>query len=249
MRRWAAIKPDGADERERPFELKPIPVLTGVLLLAGVGWLYFHYRHSLSIHHALVVIQSAGMYGILVAVLLMAILCVLPVPSEFLIVANMIIYGVGWGLFYSWVGAVIGAVLAMYLTRFFGQPVVRRLLPEKRQQQVNDWVTQRGTLGLFALRFVPFVPFHALNYIAGLLDIELWPFVWTTALGIIPFDLVMGALFMGVSHGAVIWVLWASVPFAILFILGVIYRKKWFVSVTGTAAIENTSNSDHSTEP
>lgn len=236
--RWAAIKKDRFDERERPFELKPIPVFIGVLLLAGVGWLYFHYRHSLSIHHAIIVIQSAGVYGILVAILLMAILCILPVPSEFLIVANMIIYGVGWGLFYSWVGAVIGAVFAMYLTRFFGQPYVRRLLPDKRQQQVNEWVLQRGTLGLFALRFVPFVPFHALNYIAGLLDVDLWPFVWTTALGIVPFDLVMGALFMGVSHGAAIWFVGAAVPFAILLVLGVIFRKKWFAAVKGTSTEE-----------
>ncbi len=247
--RWAAIKPDKYDERERPFELKPVPVMIGILLLACVGWLYFHYRHSLSIHHAIVVIQTAGVYGILVAILLMAILCVLPVPSEFLIVANMIIYGVGWGLFYSWIGAIIGAVLAMYLTRFFGQPYVRRLLPEKRQQQVNEWVSQRGTLGLFALRFVPFVPFHALNYIAGLLDIQLWPFVWTTALGIVPFDLVMGALFMGVSHGTAIWYVWASIPFAILLALGVVFRKKWFVSMTVASELKESSESGQSPDP
>ncbi len=213
--------------------MKPVPVLIGMLLLAAVAWFYFHYRHSLSIHHAIVMIQAAGVYGVVVTVLLMAVLCVLPVPSEFLIVANMVVYGVGWGLFYSWIGAVIGAVWAMYLTRWVGQPYVKKLLSEERQRQVNSWVGERGTLGLFALRFVPFVPFHALNYVAGLLDVRLWPFVWTTAVGIIPFDLVMGALFIGVSHGVAAWMLWGIVPLAALFAMGFLYRKKWLAAFTG----------------
>ncbi len=219
--------------------MKPVPVLIGMLLLAAVAWVYFHYRHSLSIHHAIVVIQGAGVYGIVVAILLMAVLCVLPVPSEFLIVANMVIYGVGWGLFYSWIGAVIGAVWAMYLTRWVGQPYVKKLLSEERQRQVNSWVGERGILGLFALRFVPLVPFHALNYVAGLLDVKLWPFVWTTAVGIIPFDLFMGAVFIGVSHGMATWLLWAIVPLAALFAVGFLYRKKWLAAFTGTASTDD----------
>jgi len=212
-----------------------------MLLLAAVVWFYFHYRHSLSIHHAIVMIQGAGVNGVVVAILLMAVFCVLPVPSEFLIVANMMVYGVGWGLFYSWVGAVIGAVWAMYLTRWVGQPFVKRLLSEERQSQVNSWVGERGTMGLLALRFVPLVPYHALNYVAGLLDIRLWPFVWTTAVGIIPFDLVMGAAFIGVSNGMAPWLLWGIIPLVLLLAVGFLYRKKWLTAFTVTTSTEQPS--------
>ena len=222
------INKDLLNPKDRPFELKPIPVIIGMLLLLLVVWEYFHYRHTFSIHHLLATIQGAGALGIGIAILLMAILCIIPVPSEALIFVYMGIYGVGWGLFYSWVGAVIGAVVAMYLTRFFGQPLVKRFLSVERQVQVNEWVAKRGTLGLFALRFAPFVPYHALNYVAGLLDVKLWPFVWTTALGIVPFDLAMGGLFFGISKGLVVWLAFGILAIAVLVFLGVIFRKKWF---------------------
>ena len=222
------INRDLFDQKDRPFELKPIPVIIGMAFLLLVLWLYFHYRHTFSIRHLLAVIQGSGGWGIGIAIALMAILCIIPVPSEAMIFVYMGIYGVGWGLFYSWVGAIIGAVVAMYLTRFFGQPFVRRFLPEERQAQVNEWVARRGTLGLFALRFAPFVPYHALNYVAGLLDVRLWPFVWTTALGIVPFDLAMGGLFIGISSGLVVWLAFGVFAIAVLMILGFIFRKKWF---------------------
>ncbi len=216
------------DQKDRPFELKPIPVIIGAVALLVVLWLYFHYRHYFPMRHLIRLIQNSGGWGIGIAIALMAILCIIPVPSEALIFVYMGIYGVGWGLFYSWVGAIIGAVVAMYLTRYFGQPFVRRFLPEERQIQVNEWVARRGTMGLFALRFAPFVPYHALNYVAGLLDVRLWPFVWTTALGIVPFDLAMGGIFLGISSGLLVWLALGVFAVAVLMILGFIFRKKWF---------------------
>lgn len=233
------------NQDDRPFELKPIPVIIGMFFLLLVVFLYFRYRHTFSIDHLALVIQNAGVWGIAAAILLMAILCIIPVPSEALIFVYMGIYGVDWGLFYSWIGAIIGAIAAMYLTRFFGQPLVRRFLPVQRQLQVNDWVARRGTLGLFALRFAPFVPYHALNYVAGLLDIRLWPFVWTTALGIIPFDLAMGGLFLGISKGLVTWLIFGVFAVLLLAALGFVFRKKWFGAfMAGGASVEVENASD-----
>ena len=232
------IKKDLFNQKDRPFELKPIPVIIGMLFLVLVVWAYFHYRHTFSIHHILAVIQGSGGLGIGIAIALMAFLCIIPVPSEALIFVYMGIYGVGWGLFYSWIGAIIGAVIAMYLTRFFGQPLVKRFLPEERQVQVNEWVARRGTLGLFALRFAPFVPYHALNYVAGLLDVKLWPFIWTTALGIVPFDLAMGGLFFGISKGLVVWLAFGLFAMAVLVVFGFIFRKKWFGAFFANPPVE-----------
>ncbi len=228
MRRCAAITDRNYEDGGRPFELKLIPLIIGTLTLVLAIWAFYHYRHV--IEHVSLIIQSLGVDGIIVSVIIMAVLCVLPVPSEFFIVIDMEVYGVAWGLFYSWIGAIVGAVAAMYLTRWLGQPLVRRMLSAQRQQQVDQWVSKRGTLGLFALRFVPFVPFHALNYVAGLLNVTLWPFIWTTAVGLIPFELFMGGIFLGISHGIASALI---VGVFVLLALGAVtyfFRKKWLAA-------------------
>lgn len=241
MRRCPAIKDRLSQPSDRPLELKPVPMLIGAVLLVLAVGVYFRYRHTLSIEHDIYLIQSLGVYGIVFDIFLMAFLCVLPVPSEALIFVNMEIYGIFWGLFYSWVGAVFGAVAAMYLTRWFGQPLVRRLFSERRQKQVDDWVRKRGTLGLLALRFVPLVPFHALNYASGLLSVSLWPFAWTTAVGIIPFDLAMGAVFLGLNSGMTMFFTFGVGAVALLVALGYIFRRKWFAAFGGTDGNEEPS--------
>lgn len=215
-----------------------------MLLILAIG-IYFRYRHTLSIEHDILIIQSLGVYGIVFDMFLMAFLCVLPVPSEALIFVNMEVYGVGWGLFYSWIGAIIGAVAAMYLTRWFGQPLVRRLFSLERQQQVDAWVQKRGTLGLLALRFVPFVPFHALNYASGLLTVSLWPFVWTTAVGIIPFDLAMGGIFLGLSSSLEMAVTVGVAVIAVFVAMGYVFRKKWMAAFSGADADQKSGAPRH----
>jgi uncharacterized membrane protein YdjX (TVP38/TMEM64 family) len=216
------------DSEERPFEWKPVPILIGVVLVAAAIAAFFRYRHALM--HLEVVVQSFGFAGVVFAVIVMALLCILPVPSEFFILINMEIYGVFWGLLYSWIGGVLGAVAALYLTRWIGQGLVRRMFSERRQRQIDEWIKRRGTMGLLALRFVPFVPYHALNYGAGLLTVNLWPFVWTTALGIIPFDLWMGGVFLGISHGVIPALIGGLGVLAVIAVLSYVFRKKWLAA-------------------
>ena len=234
MRRCAAITDHLYEQNDRPFELKPVPIIIGAVLLAIAVWGSYHYRHV--IEHSVIIVQSFGVYGIAFAIFLMALLCIIPVPSEFLILLNMEVYGVGWGLFYSWIGAVIGAVAAMYLTRWRFQSLLRRLFSLHRQQQVDEWVKRRGTMGLLGLRFVPFVPFHALNYVAGVLNVSFWPFVWTTAVGIIPFDLLMGGAFLGITHGVVPALISGSLCLIVFAGISYVFRKKWLAAFSGQPA-------------
>ncbi len=204
-------------------------------------WGFFHYRRQLT--HAVFLIQSFGLYGVGFSVLLMAVLAVIPVPSEFFVVVNMEVYGVFWGLLYSWIGAIIGAVWAMYLTRWLGQTWLRRwlvrLLPPERQRQVDDWVTRRGAIGLLTLRFVPVVPFHVINYVAGLLNVGLWPFVWTTAVGIIPFEILAGGVFLGISGGLIPGLIVGAVALAGLGGLSYVFRARWHAAQAREAESES----------
>lgn len=229
MRRCAAIGKQSKQNRDRPFEWRPIPVAIGVLLVVLSIWAYFRYRHI--IEHAVHAIQAFGPLGIVIDICLMALLCIIPLPSEFFIVLNMTVYGVGWGLLYAWLGAISGAVAAMYLTRWAGQNWIRPLLPEERLSQVDTWVKRNGTVGLLTLRFVPFVPYHAANYVAGLLPIRVWPFIWTTGLGLVPYFLGMMAFGLGLStNGLVPAIVIGLTLFAFLGVSSYVFRKKWLAA-------------------
>ena len=213
----------------------------GLILVVGAVWGFFHYRHQLT--HAVYFVQSFGVYGVGFSIFVMAVLAVIPVPSEFFVVVNMEVYGVFWGLLYSWIGAIIGAVWAMYLTRWLGQTWLRRwlrrLLPAERQRQVDDWVTRRGTIGLLTLRFVPLVPFHVINYVAGLLNVGLWPFVWTTAVGIIPFEILAGGVFLGISSGLIPGLIIGAVALVVIGGLSYVFRAKWLAALAPAPASED----------
>ncbi|UOF90701.1 VTT domain-containing protein [Fodinisporobacter ferrooxydans] len=202
-------------------------MVIGTIVTVILFALYFYYVHTGKITPFIKSFQNLGIYGIALAILLLAILCVLPVPSEFLIVMNMEMYGIWFGTLYSWLGGIIGAVAALYLTRWLARPLVERMA-SKYLSQVNHWLHNRGSTGLLAVRFIPFIPYHLVNYIFGVMRIRLWPFVWTTALGILPFDLAMAGIFSGFRHGTLLWGAVGVAIFALLSVLGFVYRKRIF---------------------
>ncbi|WP_282942621.1 VTT domain-containing protein [Paenibacillus sp. RC67] len=165
-----------------------------------------------------------GFAGIVVGVIIQTIVNILPVPGEFTSIVLMEIYGPVWGGLYSWIGGLMGAIGAMCLTKwiskpFFGQ--MTRPLLDKVQQLVH----RRESFGLLILRFVPLVPYHFVNYTAGLLNVKTWVFIWTTAVGILPYTIAMSGIYAGVRQGSLKWGLIGAGVFVLLFGIS-LYAKK-----------------------
>ncbi|CAM3890981.1 TVP38/TMEM64 family protein [Alicyclobacillus pomorum] len=132
-------------------------------------------------------------------ILLMASHCVTFLPSEILMAANLILFGPVVGTLYTWLGGMLGAYLAFFLARRFGRPVVQRFVPAHALSSFDAFVEKRGALGLLLLRLIPFVSFNALNYGSGLTRISIWNFTWTTAIGILPFEIMFALVYHSVS--------------------------------------------------
>jgi len=60
----------------------------------------------------------------------------------------------------------------------------------ERAWQRVDTLSVTPTTLLF-VRLVPLISFNLVNYAAGLLGVRWWPFLWTTALGILPLTIAM----------------------------------------------------------
>lgn len=81
----------------------------------------------------------------------------------------------------------MGSALLSYLAgRLWGRPLLERLVPEARIVLLDAWLARESAFPLLALRLVPLVPFNAVGLAAGAAAVPLWPYTWTTGLGILP---------------------------------------------------------------
>jgi len=150
-------------------------------------------------------IQTWGIGGILLAILLMAALCMTPIPSEGLVILLLKIFGVYWGILYSWLGSILSSIAIFYITRYLGKSFFQKLLTPQRFETVDHWIRKKGSSGLLIARLLP-IPAFAVNYIAGAIpSVKLWPYVWTAALAIIPYYMGTALVYVGVAQSTWIW--------------------------------------------
>ncbi|MFD0769815.1 TVP38/TMEM64 family protein [Bacillus sp. CGMCC 1.60114] len=192
------------------------------LLLTGI---YLYFLHTGSAKAWLESIRHLGVFGILLGILIQTVVNVIPVPGEFVSLFLIEIYGAVAGGFYSWIGGILGAVLAYHLSNWFARPIVESLA-KPYLVKIDCWLQKQGVTGLLILRFVPLVPYHFINYTAGILGVNRRAFIWTTALGILPYTISVSSLFAGVRYGRFIPFILGGGLFILSFILSIVLRRK-----------------------
>ena len=153
-----------------------------------------------------------GVGGVLVLLAVILSHAILPFPTELVSAAAGYVYGF-WGampmLLVFWT---ISAVLAYWLAERFGRPLARRLIGERKLAQAERFVRRSGVVPLISVRLIPFVPYNAVCYAAGIVRVPLPRFVWTTFVGIIPLTALvtyLGSRLKEPNFGD--WRIWAAV--------------------------------------
>lgn len=184
-------------------------------------WLYFHYEHDTS-HF----IRSLGPYGVIAAILLMAALCVVPFPAEFLMILDMQVYGVWLGILYVWVGAMLGSLATFWFAKQFGDRLVKRFIQPRYVDKLKESLSRHGSLGLLMARLIPFIPFVVLNYASAMLsEVKTWTYLWTTGVGIMPYDAGAALVYLGFSRRILLWLVLGGVAVFLIWLLA-IYRTR-----------------------
>jgi uncharacterized membrane protein YdjX (TVP38/TMEM64 family) len=100
-------------------------------------------------------VVSWGVWGVFASILLMVLHSFVPFPAEFVAIANGMCFGPVLGTAITWVGAMLGAVLAFALSRRFGRPLVERIVSRNSWNRLDDWLARYGGDGAFLCRFIP----------------------------------------------------------------------------------------------
>jgi uncharacterized membrane protein YdjX (TVP38/TMEM64 family) len=134
---------------------------------------------------------------------------VAPLPAFVITFANGAVFGWAWGALLSWSSATAGAALCFWIARALGRPPVERLLGGGAVLDAADrFFARYGKAAILLARLLPFVPFDAISYGAGLTSTRLGAFLVATAIGQLPATLLYSYLGESVtgSVSALFWV-------------------------------------------
>jgi uncharacterized membrane protein YdjX (TVP38/TMEM64 family) len=157
-------------------------------------------------------LRAWGRWAAFGALALMVLHSFLPLPAEVIAAANGMVFGPWLGVALTWSGAMLGAALSFALARWLGRPFVRRVLPARHWQRLAAVSARTGTLLL--VRLVPVISFNLVNYAAGIMGVGWWPFLWTTAIGILPLAVAM--VLLGYEMLSAPWWAWVLAAAALL---------------------------------
>jgi uncharacterized membrane protein YdjX (TVP38/TMEM64 family) len=148
---------------------------------------------------------------------------VAPLPAFVITFANGLLFGWPVGALLSWSSAMVGAALCFLLSRALGRPAVERLAGGAAAvHRADAFFARHGRGAILLARLLPFVPFDAVSYCAGLTSTRFWPFLVATGVGQLPATLLYSYLGETASGSvrALFWVFSAVAAAFVLYAMG-----------------------------
>jgi len=150
-----------------------------VVLVAAIGGALWYWREPLwaffsDQEHIREWVAGFGPWGPLVTIALNVTQVLLaPVPGQFVGLVNGYLYGVWLGTLYSMAGLLLGTTLAMVLGRWFGRPLVERLVNPERLARWDRIASRQGPPFFFLIFLFPFVPDDIACFLIGLSSLSI----------------------------------------------------------------------------
>lgn len=149
-----------------------------------------------------------------------------PIPGNITSLAGGAIFGGINACLLSTLAITIGSIIAFYLARIFGKPLVIKLIGESTFNKYNKIFLEKGKTTFFLLFLLPFFPDDALCFLAGLSKMPCKLFLIYTVIGRLPgiiFSSLAGA--GAISLTASGWII-VGVLSAIVIYISIRYGKK-----------------------
>lgn len=132
------------------------------------------------------------LFAPMIYVLCFAILPIFLFPVPILAVVAGAVFGLFAGSLYTIIGAMINSVLMFYIARFLGFRAVSDFTQNSKSKILKTLGEPGGKFSLILiLRLMPLVPYNALNYACGVMNVSLRDYVVATFVGIVPATVIM----------------------------------------------------------
>lgn len=173
-----------------------------------------------------------GNAGFLVYVLIQAIhVIIVIIPGDIFNICGGFVYGIPLGFALSFLGMMVGTVIVFYISRFFGYEIISKLIAKEKIDKMSGILNStKGTVGMFIICCIPFIPKDLMMYIAGLTPVKASRLFLIYGLSRIPGTLIWVSIGAN-AYEKDIWGLGITIAImlimlVIVFFLGRYYNKK-----------------------
>lgn len=171
--------------------------------------------------------RSVGPWFPLVFWLVHVVVTVPPFPRTTFTLAAGLLFGPVFGIAIAVTASTASAVLATLLVRATGWRL-DRLVRSRAVGRLDDRMRERGWLAILSLRFIPFVPFAAINYAAGASAVRVMPYMWATLAGLLPGTVAVVILGNAVAGDGSPLLVLVSVCTGALGLCGLVYEVRQY---------------------
>ena len=177
------------------YDKKTILYIIIFILLIGfsIFLLYYVYFVDNTILYRIVIdwfvnpILELGFWGIFLFIVIMAIQgLIIPIPSEILLLATGLAWGLIGGGIMGIIGSMAAALLCFYLSKKGGRPLVKKFVGEKAINLADNFIHKYGMGAIILTRLLPLIPFDPISYTSGLVNIDTKKYIIGTLIGSIP---------------------------------------------------------------
>lgn len=168
-------------------------------------------------------VKSFGIWAPLIFFIIQVVqVIVAPIPGNVTTLVGGALFGWVQGFILGQSGIIIGSILAFYLARIYGKPLVLKFVSQKTYDKYNRLFTGKGFLILLFIFLVPFFPDDALCLLAGLSTMPIGTFLILILVGRTPINFVTclvgdGLLSLSIEQ-------WIVVAVISLFIAGILIK-------------------------
>ena len=148
------------------------------------------------------------------------------IPAGPIMLAGVATFGAWWGFALSLFGAVLGSVVAFFMGRRFGRPMVSKLVGEKVLDKYSDKMGADGWWMLVALMLPIPAGGDAVCSLAGLSEISTARFVILNVVGRIPYTALAVLAASGLATGSTGLLIGAAVVLALLGVTAFFYVRR-----------------------
>jgi uncharacterized membrane protein YdjX (TVP38/TMEM64 family) len=132
-------------------------------------------------------IAMLGFVGILLFIGIMALQGLLiPIPSEIILLATGMIWGIWLGGVMGVIGSMAAASLCYYVSRKGGRPLAEKLVGQRALALADKFIHKYGLWAIIIARLLPFVAFDPISYAAGVIDLDWKKYLIGSFIGSIP---------------------------------------------------------------
>jgi uncharacterized membrane protein YdjX (TVP38/TMEM64 family) len=175
-------------------------------------------------------LESYGPWAVVLSAgLTVAQAIIAPLPGNVITITNALVFGPLWGSLLSWMSTLLGSSICFLLAKRLGRPFADRIVGVPLQT-AERFFKKYGLQAVFVVRIMPFVPFDAVSYGAGLVGVPFTRFLLATGVGIIPSVLVYS--YIGTMIAGIYW--WILMLLLTTSLVGIILASRFMPKKAAT---------------